>query len=145
MISVVFTHTNVPAHGDFSRTPDLNFRCFYPCEIFLSPTLDRDFRCFYPCEKFLSHIPVPALGKNKHHHVCRTSFHDVIVNVKMSANSGFSGSLFMVSNIKCGTYNAQLAITVCHHSASLVMPIGDPRDEFFYPTLTHLILIISQK
>ena len=27
-------------------------------------------------------------------------------------------------------------ITVCHHLASLVMPIGDPQDIFFYPTLT---------
>ena len=30
-------------------------------------------------------------------------------------------------------------VTVCHHSASLVMPISDPRDRFFYPTLTLLI------
>ena len=28
------------------------------------------------------------------------------------------------------------SITVCHHSASLVMPISDPRDWFFYPTIT---------
>ena len=28
---------------------------------------------------------------------------------------------------------------VCHHSASLVMPILDPRDRFFYPKLTLLI------
>ena len=30
-------------------------------------------------------------------------------------------------------------ITVCHHSASLVMPIGDPRNRFFYPILTHMM------
>ena len=24
----------------------------------------------------------------------------------------------------------------CHHLASLLMPIGDPQDVFFYPTLT---------
>ena len=35
--------------------------------------------------------------------------------------------------------NLSLAITVCHHSASLVMSIGDPRDGFFYPTLTLMI------
>ena len=29
-----------------------------------------------------------------------------------------------------------LAIIVCHHLASLVMPIGDPLDRFCYPTLT---------
>ena len=34
-----------------------------------------------------------------------------------------------------GYENTSLRITVCHHSASLVMPIGDPRDGFFYPTL----------
>ena len=32
--------------------------------------------------------------------------------------------------------NPSLAITVYHHSASLAMPIGDPRDGFFYPTRT---------
>ena len=40
-------------------------------------------------------------------------------------------------------------ITVCHHSASLVIPNGDPRDGFFYPTLTlmkdsYTFLIISK-
>ena len=29
--------------------------------------------------------------------------------------------------------NLSLGITVRHHSASLVMPISDPRDRFFYP------------
>ena len=29
--------------------------------------------------------------------------------------------------------------TVCHHSASFMMPIGDPGDDFFYPTLTLMI------
>ena len=32
-----------------------------------------------------------------------------------------------------------LGITACHHSASLVMPNGDPRDRFFYPTLILMI------
>ena len=32
-----------------------------------------------------------------------------------------------------------LMIYVCHHSASLMMPIGDPRDRFFYPTLTLMV------
>ena len=31
-------------------------------------------------------------------------------------------------------------ITVCHHSASLMMPIGDPRVGFFYPTLTLMMV-----
>ena len=32
-----------------------------------------------------------------------------------------------------------LGITVCHHSASLIMQIGDPRDRFFYPNLTLMV------
>ena len=32
-----------------------------------------------------------------------------------------------------------LVITICHQLATLVMPIGDPRDGFFYPTLTLMI------
>ena len=56
------------------------------------------------------------------------------------------------SNIKCSTLwlaskrihylsedgieNLSLVITVSHHSVSLVMPIGDPRDRFIYPTRT---------
>ena len=39
--------------------------------------------------------------------------------------------------------NASLWITVCHHSTSLVMPNGDPRDGFFYPTLTLMIHVDS--
>ena len=35
-----------------------------------------------------------------------------------------------------GWENPSLAVTVCHHPASLVMPMGDPRDGFLYPTLT---------
>ena len=37
-------------------------------------------------------------------------------------------------------YNPSLTITDRHHLASLVMPIVDPRDGLFYPTL---ILIIG--
>ena len=35
--------------------------------------------------------------------------------------------------------NPSLGITICHDSASLVMPNGDPRDGFFYPTLKLMI------
>ena len=44
-------------------------------------------------------------------------------------------------HLSCGgrIENPSLGITVCHHSASLVMPKGDPRDEFSYPTLTLMI------
>ena len=38
-----------------------------------------------------------------------------------------------------GYKNLSLGITVCLHSSRLVMPDGDPRDEFFYPTLTPMI------
>ena len=32
-----------------------------------------------------------------------------------------------------------LAFTICHLSASLVMPIGDSLDGFFYPTFTFMM------
>ena len=35
--------------------------------------------------------------------------------------------------------NPSLGITVCHYSASLVMPKGIPQDGFFYPTLTFMM------
>ena len=41
--------------------------------------------------------------------------------------------------VRVGYNDPSLGITACHHSASLVMPNGDPRDAFFYPTLTLMI------
>ena len=38
--------------------------------------------------------------------------------------------------VSVGKKNLSLVITVCHHLASLVMAISDPRYGFFYPTLT---------
>ena len=47
---------------------------------------------------------------------------------------------------KSGPYSVQVGqkkllfeITVCHHSGSLMNPIGDQSDGFFYPTLTPMI------
>ena len=40
--------------------------------------------------------------------------------------------------------NPSVGITVCHHSASLVMPNADPLDRFFYPTLTLMMDSLSQ-
>ena len=70
----------------------------------------------------------------------------------ISAYLCFSGSFFMCFQYKMRHLVASkkknqlfawgwdrkipsLPITVCHHSARLVMPIGDPLDGFFYPTL----------
>ena len=39
----------------------------------------------------------------------------------------------------CGQKNPSLGITVRHHGASLVMPISDARDRFFYPRHTPMI------
>ena len=44
-----------------------------------------------------------------------------------------------IIRVRVGLKNPSLGITVCHRSASLVMPITDPRDGFFYPTLTLMI------
>ena len=37
-----------------------------------------------------------------------------------------------IMDVWCGYKNLSLGITVRHHWASLVMPISDPRDRFFY-------------
>ena len=52
--------------------------------------------------------------------------------------SAFSGNSWHIMASKKIHYSCEepLAITVCHHAASLVMPIGDPRDGFVYPTFT---------
>ena len=44
-----------------------------------------------------------------------------------------------IIGVRVGTKNPSLVNTICHHLASLVMPNGDPQDEFFYPTLTLMI------
>ena len=38
-------------------------------------------------------------------------------------------------SIRVGLKSPSLQITIYHHSASLVMPNGDPLDGLFYPTL----------
>ena len=38
-----------------------------------------------------------------------------------------------IKGVWCGQKNLSLGITIRHHSASLVMPISDPRDRFFDP------------
>ena len=75
---------------------------------------------------------------------------------RTSAYSGFSGSLFHVfltqnevlsgeqkkesiSRVMVGWKNPSLVITIWHHSPSLVMSIGNPRDGYFYHTLTLLM------
>ena len=119
-----------------SGIPDRDFCRFYPHKRtstwrFFSHTRSG-FPLFLPIwEISISHTRTSPREKNEHHHVGRTSFRDVIVMLKCQQIQDFLEVFFMVSNIKCGTYNAPLAITLCHHSASLVMPISDPRDKFF--------------
>ena len=40
-----------------------------------------------------------------------------------------------LKHVRIGKKNQTLGISVRCHSASFVMPISDPRDAFFYPTL----------
>ena len=56
----------------------------------------------------------------------------------MNKNSGEQEKESII-RVRVGYKNPSLEITVCHHSASLVMPNGDPQDGFFYPTLTVMI------
>ena len=57
---------NIKAHIKSNQTPEVRpgLTTKDVSESF-SPIPDQDFRCFYPCEIFLSHIPLPALGKDK--------------------------------------------------------------------------------
>ena len=41
--------------------------------------------------------------------------------------------------MKMGYKNLSFVITICHDSANLEMPNGDPRDGFFDPSLTLMI------
>ena len=54
---------------------------------------------------------------------------------KRQTNSGEQEKESIIC-VRVGEKNPSLGITICHHSASLVMPNDDPRDGFFYPTLT---------
>ena len=37
----------------------------FPLPVFsFTRTPDRDFRCFYPCERILSHLPIPTRLKD---------------------------------------------------------------------------------
>ena len=56
----------------------------------------------------------------------------------MNENSGEQEKESII-RMRVGQKNLSLGIPVCHHSASLVMPNGDPGDGFFYPTLTLMI------
>ena len=44
-----------------------------------------------------------------------------------------------IIRVRVGLKHPSLGITVCHHSASLVMTNGDPLDRCFYPTHTLMI------
>ena len=59
-------------------------------------------------------------------------FWKLILKVKKNSGEQEKESIICV---RVGYKNLSLGITVCHHSASLVMANGDPREEFFYPTL----------
>ena len=65
-------------------------------------------------------------------------FLEAFYHVFLIENVVFSGEQEKDIRLRMGWKNPSLAITDCHHSASLVMPIVDPRDGLFYPTLTHM-------
>ena len=50
-----------------------------------------------------------------------------------------------IIRVRMGYKNQSLATIDCHHSASLLMPIGDPRHGFFYPTLILVIYSYGEK
>ena len=44
-----------------------------------------------------------------------------------------------IIHVRMEQKNPSVAITVCHHSASLAIPNHDPQEGFFYPTLILMI------
>ena len=97
---------------------------------YFSRTPDRDFRCF-------THVRYPHYDPWRHemlkwrHHVASQRFQDFLVSffmffrykMRYSVVSKKKNPLFVWG---CGSRNPSLVITVCHHSASLVMSMGDP-------------------
>ena len=76
----------------------------------------------------VSHIPVPAPGK------------DLMMSpFRISPNSGFS--FFSIQNavLSGEQFRMRMGYRIPANSASLVMQIGYPLDEFFYPILTLLV------
>ena len=70
-----------------------------------------------------------------------------MVNQKVCNKRIYHGCIMWIEN-------PSLGITIRHHSASIVMPISDPRDRFFYQhhtakkdayNLTHVVLLSSGK
>ena len=99
---------------------------------------DQDFRCFYACEIIPSHIPVPAQGKGnikrtaaRWPHAGPTSIRNVIVMLELRHH--VASQLIIQEFLEYFFMFFQYImryLVVC-----LEMSIGDPRDEFFYPTL----------
>ena len=65
-------------------------------------------------------------------------FRDFLKLILKYKNSGEQEKESII-RVRVGLKNPSLEITVCHHSASLMMQNGDPRGGFFYPTLTLMI------
>ena len=112
-----------------------------------SCTPEQGFHRFYPYEKNLSHIPVPTRGRHKNW----TAASDVIVMLKwcnhvmsrlsVSRNfwkpfSKYKWWARKIIHYSCEN-GTEKPVPRDHRLSSLdfVMPIGDPRDRFFYPTL----------
>ena len=107
-------------------------------------------------KSFLTHAILPRLSRGGYIHWLywnsRTlSSSDVIVMLEMTSSCEKYLSVFTntknsdkqetdsIIRVRVGQKNMSFWITVCHHSASLVMPNGLPRDRFFYHILTLMI------
>ena len=122
----------------------------------MSHTPNCDFCVFYPCE--ISHTHIVGRIKNEQQHAGCMSIRDVIVRSKWRQHvashrmHGFWKAFSWLFQYKMrylvvskkrihyscegGIKNPFHAITDCHHSTSLVMPIDEPPNRFFCPTLT---------
>ena len=107
----------------------------------ISRTPDRDFRCFYPCESILSYISIPLAARWPQFDQWRHCNVKITSPCRISAYPGNFGSLFHVFQYKMRylSVSKKKNPLFCEdwiEKSVLVMPIGDPGDRFFYPTLT---------
>ena len=57
----------------------------------------------------------------------------------LNKNAEFKSEQEKGIHYSCEDGEKNLSLVITHHSASLVMPIVDPRDRFFYSALTLMI------
>ena len=82
-----------------------------------------------------SHCYVKVTSSN---HVASQRIHEIMGAFFKHENVVFHGEQEKesLSHVRTGEKNPSFRITICHHSAGLVLPNSDPGDRFSYSTFT---------